>query len=111
MAGGQKVLNKYQVLIPDWLEDYIKYLAARYDLTFSEIIRAEVCYAILSHVTHFYPDFKPEISPNDILEWLRPLPEKEPRQKEMHRVFSKIYFETRKAIEHRLSKERKAREK
>lgn len=100
------MLNKYQVLIPDWLEDYIKYLAERYDLTFSEIIRAEVCYAILSHVTHFYPDFEPEVTPNEILEWLRPFPEGEPQKDEMYRVLSKIYFETRKAVEHRLSKER-----
>ncbi len=100
------MLKKYQVLIPDWLEDYIKYLAERYDLTFSEIIRAEICYAVLSHVTHFYPDFKPTITPNEILGMLRSSPGEDLEKEEMHKVLSKIYFEARKAIEHRLSKER-----
>ena len=100
------MLKKYQVLIPDWLEDYIKYLAERYDLTFSEIIRAEVCYAILCHVTHFFPDFKPTITPNEILGWLRPSQGEDLEKEEMHRVLSKIYFEARKAVEHRLSRER-----
>jgi hypothetical protein len=102
------VLKKYQVLIPDWLEDYVKYLADRYDLTFSEIIRAEICYAILCHVAYFFPDFKPTINPNEILEWLRNAPGEDPEKEELHRVLSKIYFEARKAIEHRLFKEKSA---
>jgi hypothetical protein len=96
------VLKKYQVLIPDWLEDYVKYLAERYDLTFSEIIRAEICYAILCHVTHFFPDFKPAINPNEILGWLRNTPGEKLEKEELRRVLSKIYFEARKAIEYRL---------
>ncbi len=105
------MLKKYQVLIPDWLEEYVKYLAERYDLTFSEIIRAEICYAILCHVTHFFPDFKPTVNPNEILGWLRNPPGKDLEKEELHRVLSKIYFEARKAIEHRLIKGRPPSEK
>ena len=100
--------KKYQVLIPDWLEDYIKYLAERYGMNFSEIIRAEICYAILCHVTHFYPDFKPSINPNEILGWLKNPSKEDLGKKEMHQVLSKIYFEARKAVEHRLEEARAA---
>jgi hypothetical protein len=99
------MLRKYQVLIPDWLEEYIKYLADSYDLSFSEIIRAEVCYAILCHVSKFFPDYKSGINPDEILGLLIPRKGEELEREELHRIMSKIYFETRKAIEHRLSME------
>lgn len=99
------MLKKYQVLIPDWLEDYIKYLADSYDLSFSEIIRAEVCYAILCHVTKLFPDFRPGINPDEILDLMIPKEGKGLGKEELQRVMSKITFETRKAIEHRFSTE------
>ena len=89
----------------DIWEEYIIYLAKRYDLSFSEIIRAEVCYAILCHVCHFYPDYKPGITPNEILGMLEPQPGEDLEKEKMYRFLSKVYFETRKAVEHRLSKE------
>jgi hypothetical protein len=99
------MLKKYQVLIPVWLEDYIKYLAERYDLSFSEIIRAEICYAILCHVSHFFPEFKSGITPDDILGMFIPQEGGDLEREELLRILSKIYFETRKAVEYRLSVE------
>ena len=104
---GGKVLKKYQVLIPVWLEDYIKFMAEKYDLSFSEIIRAEICFAILCHVSHFFPDYKSGITPDDILSMFIPQKGKELEREELLRVLSKIYFETRKAVEFRLSAEAK----
>lgn len=97
-------MQKYQVLIPDWLEGYIKGLAERLDLSFSEIIRAEICYSILCHVIHFFPDYKPGITPADILDLIQSQFGKELEREETHKALSKIYFETRKAIEYRNSK-------
>ncbi len=42
------MLKRYQVLLPDWLEDYVKLLADKYDLSFSEIIRTIICNWILA---------------------------------------------------------------
>jgi len=100
-----KVLKKYQVLIPEWLEEYIRYLAEKYDLSFSEIIRAEVCFSILNTVTHFFPDYKSSLKPQEILEMMKDKLENDFEREEIHRILSKIYFETRKAVEHKLSKE------
>lgn len=100
-----KVLKKYQVLIPEWLEEYIKYLAEKYDLSFSEIIRSEVCFSIICTVTHFFPEFKSSLKPQELLELAKERLEKGIEGEEMHRLLSKVYFEARKAVEHRLSKE------
>lgn len=99
------MLKKYQVLIPEWLEEYIIFLAEKYDLSFSEIIRSEVCFSIICTVTHFFPDFKSSLKPQEILELAKEKLTNGIEEEEMHRVMSKIYFEARKAVEHRLSKE------
>jgi hypothetical protein len=99
------VLKKYQVLIPGWLEDYIKYLAERYDLSVSEIIRAEICFAIISQVSHFYPEYKPGISNIDLLDTFKNALGKDMEREEIHKILSTVYFETRKAVEYRLSRE------
>ncbi len=99
------MLKKYQVLIPDWLEDYIKYVAERYDLSISEIIRAEICFAVISQVSHFYPEYKAGISSVELLEAFKKNLGKDFEREEIHKILSKVYFETRKAVEYRLSRE------
>ena len=94
------MLKRYQVLLPDWLEDYIIQIAKLFDLSFSEIIRLEICFSILSSTKSFYPKFKMGITPKEILESAHS--HKGAEEEEKHRYMSKIYFETRKAVEHRL---------
>ena len=94
------MLKRYQVLLPDWLEDYIIQIAELFDLSFSEIIRLELCFSILSSTKSFYPKYKMGITPKEILESAHG--QKEAEEEEKHRYMSKIYFETRKAVEHRL---------
>ena len=101
------MLKRYQVLLPDWLEDYIKHLVDKYDMSFSEVIRAEICYSILSGVASVYPDYKLGITAQEISKLSKNYNQDKIERDEMHRVLSKIYFETRKAVEFRLDKERK----
>jgi hypothetical protein len=105
------VLKKYQVLIPEWLEEYIIFLSEKYDLSFSEIIRSEVCFSILCTVTHTFPDFKPSLKPSELLELMKERLQSSIEGEELHRLLSKIYFEARKAVEHRLSKELPSKKK
>jgi len=105
------VLKRYQVLLPDWLEDYIKILVEKYDLSFSEVIRVELCFSILSSVAHLYPEHKLGITPKQITEMVKNNVQDTMERDEMHRYLSKIYFETRKAIEHRLAQEKKQKKK
>ena len=105
------MLKRYQVLLPDWLEDYIKYLSDKYDLSFSEVIRVEVCIAIISTISKLYPNFKLGITPDDILNMIKEDAQEDMEREEEHRMLSKIYFETRKAIEHRFYQEKKKKMK
>jgi len=92
------VLKRYQVLLPDWLESYIIQIAELYDLSFSEIIRSEICFSILSSIKLLFPEYKMEITPKEVLELSTG--QKEVETEEKHRLLSKIYFETRKALEY-----------
>lgn len=105
------MLKRYQVLLPDWLEDNIKLFAERYDLSFSEVIRAEICVAILSAVPKVYPEYKPDLTHEEIMKKLLGKNADKMEREEVHRWLSKIYFEARKAVEYRMSKEKKKRKK
>ncbi len=98
--------RKYQVILPDWLEDYIKFLVDKYELNFSEVIRLQICYSVLCLMEKLYPEFKPGLTVEDITTIPNAYPVEQDREDLLRRL-SKIYFETRKAVEYRLEKEQK----
>lgn len=105
------MLKRYQVLLPDWLEDYIKLLAAKYDLSFSEIIRTIMCNWILASVPSIFPELKLGIMPKDIIEMVKAEAQITMESEDIHRMLSKIYFEARKAAEYRMAQEKKKKKK
>lgn len=105
------MLKRYQVLIPGWLEEYIENLVQTYDLSFSEIIRLQICFSILYLIPTLYPEYKPGLSVQEIFKQRKEFGQNKLPEDEMHRTISKIYFEARKAIEYRLSKEKKLKKK
>ncbi len=105
------MLKRYQVLLPDWLEDYWTIYVDKYDLSFSEVIRIALCIEILTIVPLLYPEFKPEIDAKKISELIEKKIADEIDQDEVHRYMSKIYFEARKAVEYRFAQEKKKKNK
>ncbi len=105
------MLKRYQVLLPDWLEEYTMHLADRYNLSFSEIIRIQICFSTLSAVSSFYPDYKPGATIQEISKLALENIESNLSRKELDKLISKLYFETRKAVEYRLKKEKKQKKK
>jgi hypothetical protein len=105
------MLKRYQVLLPDWLEDYVKLLVDKYDLSFSEVIRALMCNWILASVPNIYPELKLGITPKDIVEMVKAEAHDNMKREDMHRMLSKIYFESRKAAEYRIAQEKKKKKK
>jgi hypothetical protein len=100
------MLKRYQVLLPDWLENYIKYQTKLYDFSFSEIIRLQICLATLQAMEYYYPEYKSDLVLEELFtEESLNNPEKIERNDILKNV-SKIYFETRKAIEFRMEKEK-----
>jgi len=101
------MLKRYQVLLPDWLEEYLKFLVDQYDTSFSEALRVELCIAVLCMVPRLFPEYKTGTTADEIAKCVNQNQEQEMDQDERHRNLSKIYFEARKAIEFRLKKETK----
>ena len=101
------MLKRYQVLLPDWLEDYVKLVADKYDLSFSEVLRTMLCNWILTAMPSVYPELKLGISPEEIYEMIKSEAQDNMEREDIHRGLSKIYFETRKAVEYRIAQEKK----
>lgn len=98
------MLKRYQVLLPDWLEDYIKIGVETYGFSFSELIRLELCFSILTQIPSLHPEYKPNLTIKDILEAINQATSKKVEKKSFDHFVSQIYFETRKAIEYRKQK-------
>ena len=100
------MLKRYQVLLDDWLADYIKLLAERYDLSFSEIIRVTLCYEFINMTHALYPKYRLALTKKEIARRVKKINAHKLTRAEHHMILSKVYFEARKAIEFRLSKEK-----
>ena len=106
-----KVLKRYQVLIDDWMEDYVKLVAEKYDISSSAVIRVHLGIAILYVIPALYPEYKPNLSNKELQELSKNASKGEFEEAESHQMLSKILFEARKAVEFRLSKEKKKKKK
>jgi hypothetical protein len=98
------MLKRYQVLLPDWLEDYLKWGVKQYGLSFSEIIRLEICISVLTMIEELHPEYKPNLSIKDIMSVVTTFDKSKLTKENINRYASQLYFETRKAIEYRTSK-------
>lgn len=101
------MLKRQQVLLEDWLVDYIKHLSALYDLSFSEIIRISLCLECLDITSHLYPQFKLPMSKGEIIKIIKKAVKGAKGSEESHKFISTLYFEARKAAECRMAKEKR----
>jgi len=94
------MLKRYQVLINDWLAKHLKLTAERYDISFSEIIRVVLCLKLGELIQMRHPKCKSKIKRSDIAKVVSKRAKgKDFDTDEFHKFLSKVYFETRKAIE------------
>ncbi len=97
------MLLRQQVLIEDWLVEYLKFLSERYDLSFSEVVRIALCAQFNEMVTLLYPKIKSRIDKKKFLRLLQVSDKNKQSREELHKFISKIYFEARKTIEVRMA--------
>ena len=105
------MLKRYQVLLPEWLEEHVRYISDRFDLSFSEVIRGEICFATLVAIRLLHPEYKPDMTPDEIISQTKKVEKDELKREDLHRHLSKLYFETRKAIEYWLEKDQTRKKK
>jgi hypothetical protein len=98
--------KRYQVLIPEWLEDYIKLGVKKFGVSFSELLRLEICLSIISTMEALYPTYKTAFSIKEVFQAAQRFSQGKVGKDELDKLISKVYFEARKAIEFRLSLEK-----
>jgi len=103
------MLKRYQIILEDWLNEYIRFLAEEYDFSYSEVIRIGLSLEFIDTIVRLYPNYRPDITKADIAKLLNRLVVDKISKEEAHRLLSKIYFEARKAIEYRMEKTKKRR--
>ena len=97
--------KRIQAVLPDWLEEYINFIADKYDISVSEAIRTQICLAIISMVSEVYPEYKSEFTTKNIFESVAQFNGDTIDREQFLKLLSKTYFEARKAVEYRLEKE------
>lgn len=105
------MLKRYQVLLPDWMEDGIKHYVKKYKISFSEAIRAEICASILATVPKQFSEYKPDLTHEDMVTMIKKMTKEKMTREEVKRLLSRVYFEARKAAEYRLGKEKELKKK
>jgi len=104
------VQKRIQAVLPDWLEEYINFIADKYDISVSEAIRTQICLAIISMVSEVYPDYESEFTTKDIFKSVAQFNSDKVDREQFLKLLSKTYFEARKAVEFRLKKEKSPKE-
>ena len=103
------MLKRYQIILNDWLADYIRNCAERYDMSFSEVIRLALCLCLGEQISRRFPNYKFGITEKEISKMrLKTGKDLEGHKlEEVHKIISKTYFEARKAMEFALKQEKK----
>ena len=99
------MVEKFQVLLPEWLADYVHYLADKYDMKISEVIRIQVSSAALFMAKSLHPEFKTDMEIEQVIEGMAEHANIHDKEK-VERLVSKLLFETRKAVEYRMDQEK-----
>jgi hypothetical protein len=105
------MLKRYQVLLSNWIEDYIKLVAEKYDISTSAVIRVHMALAIIFVITNLHPEYKLSFADKDFQELSKKATKGNLDEAEAHQVMSRILFEARKAVEFRLAKDKKQKKK
>ena len=94
------MLKRYQVLLDDWLADFIKDRAEQHDASFSEVIRIALCIYYGGMISEFYPEYKFDFNSKKVASLLKKFSDSGMSDEVVHKMISDIYFETRKALEY-----------
>ncbi len=93
------MLKRTQIMLNDWLVDYVKSIVKEYGLSFSEVVRISLCLEFIKLVSSSFPEYKPKVSDKDLMKIIDGVKTGSYSREELHRFISDVYFEGRKAAE------------
>ena len=59
------MLNRKQIMMTHWLDDYTKYLSEQYDISYSEVLRLAASLSFAKFACALYPDCKKHMTMSD----------------------------------------------
>jgi hypothetical protein len=105
------MLKRYQVLLSDWVEDYIKFVAERYDISSSAVIRIHIALGIIFIRTTTHPEYRLQFGDKEFQELSKKAFKGKLDEAEAHQLMSRILFEARKVVESRLTEDTEQKRK
>jgi len=103
--------KRFQILLSDWQEKYLRDAMEVNDLSFSEMVRIILSEGILHTACLLYPEYKAGVAKKDLAEWIKRGADPATSSEEKHRLIARLYFEARKAAEYRLAKTKSLRKR
>jgi len=105
------MLKRYQVVFNTWLADHLKGISKKYDISFSEALRLVACVQVPKLISAAYPKYKPVDLEKDFVKMIKKYSRAKGGRSDLHRLFSDVYFEARKAVEFWENEEKKRKKK
>lgn len=105
------MFKRFQILLADWQETYIRYICKKHNYSFSELIRFFLSLGFLNNIPLLSPRYKPGISKKRLSDMIKKVSKLASIETERHKFISMLHFEARKAVEHRLREVKKQKEK
>ena len=56
------MLKRFQILLEDWQEEFLRFVSETYDVSFSESTRMVLCVGMMEATRELCPGFKPGIT-------------------------------------------------
>ncbi len=101
------MLKRCQVLLNDWLVEYIKAVAEEYDVSFSEVLRSGFCVYLIQTISGMFPEAELRLDEKNRIETLKKGLSGEDSREQLHSLISQLYFEARRAVEYRMKQKKK----
>lgn len=98
------MLKRCQVLLMDWQEEYLKNVAERTDVSFSETVRVFLSAGFLWLIPIIHQEYKYHPNGKELKKLVNKATNPKIQRDEQYKILAKLYFEARKAVEYRLSK-------
>lgn len=99
--------KRFQVLLTDWQEAYLRYVSEKHDYSFTEILRVFLSLGFLYTIPLLSPEYRPRVTKKQLSKMTKNVARLASTEAERYKFISTVYFEARKAIEYRLSRVKK----
>ena len=93
------MLKRKQILLPDWLDDYIKEISSAYNVSYSEVVRVMLSFSFGQVAAKLYPQYEFSIDVDRMIASSREHNNGEVNVEDNRKLRADIYYEAKKIID------------